>query len=187
MGTDGELFRLRDAKGLVHLAQLLSRPGEELHALDLVAHAEGGMDPRAIAGSVAGELSIRAGGQADVGPTLDAEAKRSYRDRAVELRDELEEAESFNDPERAARAREELAWIAEQLTGAVGLGGRDRRTGSDAERARVNVTRAIRAALRRVGERDEELGRHLQGTVRTGTFCSYEPDPSEPLAWTVDP
>ena len=168
MGTDGELFRLRDAKGLVHLAQLLSRPGEELHALDLVAHAEGGMDPRAIAGSVAGELSIRAGGQADVGPTLDAEAKRSYRDRAVELRDELEEAESFNDPERAARAREELAWIAEQLTGAVGLGGRDRRTGSDAERARVNVTRAIRAALRRVGERDEELGRHLQGTVRTG-------------------
>jgi hypothetical protein len=187
MGTDGELFRLRDAKGLVHLAQLLSRPGEELHALDLVAHAEGGMDPRAIAGSVAGELSVRAGGQADVGPTLDAEAKRSYRDRAVELRDELEEAESFNDPERAARAREELAWIAEQLTGAVGLGGRDRRTGSDAERARVNVTRAIRAALRRVGERDEELGRHLQGTVRTGTFCSYEPDPSEPLAWTVDP
>ena len=168
MGTDGELFRLRDAKGLVHLAQLLSRPGEELHALDLVAHAEGGVDPRAIAGSVAGELSIRAGGQADVGPTLDAEAKRSYRDRALEL-------------------REELAWIAEQLTGAVGLGGRDRRIGSDAERARVNVTRAIRAALRRVGERDEALGRHLQGTVRTGTFCSYEPDPSEPLAWTVDP
>ena len=124
MGTDGELFRLRDAKGLVHLAQLLSRPGEELHALDLVAHAEGGMDPRAIAGSVAAELSIRAGGQADVGPTLDAEAKRSYRDRAIELRDELEEAESFNDPERAARAREELAWIAEQLTGAVGRGAR---------------------------------------------------------------
>ena len=187
MGADGEIFRLRDAKGLVHLAQLLARPGEELHALDLVAHAEGGIDPRAVAGSVAGELSVRAGGQADVGPTLDAEAKRSYRERATELRDELEEAESFNDPERAARAREELAWIAEQLSGAVGLGGRDRRTGSDAERARVNVTRAIRAALRRVGERDAALGRHLQDTVRTGTFCSYEPDPAEPLAWTVDP
>jgi hypothetical protein len=186
MGTGGELFHLRDAKGLVHLAQLLARPGEELHALDLVAHAEGGSAPRAVAG-VSAELSVRHGGQADVGPTLDAEAKRSYRERAIELRDELDEAESFNDPERAARAREELAWIAEQLTGAVGLGGRDRRTGSDAERARVNVTRAIRAALRRVEERDAELGRLLQGTVRTGTFCSYEPDPSEPLAWTVDP
>ena len=123
----------------------------------------------------------------DAGPALDAQAKAAYRTRVQELRDELEEAESFNDPERAARAREELAWIAEQLTGAVGLGGRERRTGSDAERARVNVTRAIRAALRRVGERDAELGRHLQGTVRTGTFCSYEPDPTEPLAWTVDP
>ena len=98
------------------------------------------------------------------GPTLDAEAKRPLPRRAVELRDELEEAESFNDPERAARAREELAWIAEQLTGAVGLGGRDRRTGSDAERARVNVTRAIRAraaARRRArrGARSPPAGR----------------------------
>jgi hypothetical protein len=187
MGMEGELFRLRDAKGLVHLAQLLARPGEELHALDLVAHAEGGPVPSAVAGGVAGELAIRVGGQADVGPALDAEAKRSYRERAGELRDELEEAESFNDPERAARAREELAWIADQLSGAVGLGGRDRRTGSDAERARVNVTRAIRAVLRRVAERDAELGGHLQTTVRTGTFCAYEPDPGQPVAWTVLP
>jgi hypothetical protein len=187
VGMEGSLFRLRDAKGLVHLAQLLLRPGEELHALDLVSHAEGGAAPQAVAGGVAGELAVRVGGQADVGPALDAEAKRSYRDRASELRDELEEAEAFNDPERAARAREELAWIADQLSGAVGLGGRDRRTGSDAERARVNVTRAIRAALRRVEERDAELGEHLQATVRTGTFCAYEPDPGQPVAWTVQP
>jgi non-specific serine/threonine protein kinase len=169
----------------VHLAQLLQRPGEELHALDLVAQAEGGPAPRALAGGVPAELGVRSGGQADTGPVLDAEAKRSYRDRAEELRGEIDEAESFNDPERAARAREELSWIADQLTGAVGLGGRDRRTGSDAERARVNVTRAIRAALKRVEERDPELGRVLQATVRTGTFCCYEPDPAEPVAWTV--
>jgi len=187
MGMEGSLFRLRDAKGLVHLAQLLARPGEELHALDLVSYAEGSAGTPAVAGNVAGELAIRIGGQADVGPALDAEAKRSYRDRAGELRDELEEAESFNDPERAARAREELAWLADQLSGAVGLGGRDRRTGSDAERARVNVTRAIRAALKRVEERDADLGSHLQATVRTGTFCSYEPDPAQPVAWTVQP
>jgi hypothetical protein len=187
VGMEGSLFRVRDAKGLAHLAQLLARPGEELHALDLVAQAEGAVGARAVAGGVAGELDVRHGGQADVGPVLDAEAKRSYRDRLEELQSEIEEAEAFNDPERAARAREELAWLADQLSGAVGLGGRDRRTGSDAERARVNVTRAIRAALRRVEERDAELGRILQATVRTGTFCSYEPDPSEPLQWTVQP
>jgi hypothetical protein len=187
MGMEGALFRVRDAKGLAHLAQLLARPGEELHALDLVAQAEGVVGVRAAAGSVVGELDLRHGGQADVGPVLDAEAKRSYRDRAEELRLEIDEADAFNDPERAARAREELAWIADQLTGAIGLGGRDRRTGSDAERARVNVTRAIRAALRRVQERDAELGRILQATVRTGTFCSYEPDPAEPLQWSVEP
>jgi hypothetical protein len=185
VGMEGSLFRVRDAKGLAHLAQLLQRPGEELHALDLVAQAEGGAAPRALAGGVPAELAVRSGGQADTGPLLDAEAKRSYRDRAEELRGEIDEAESFNDPERAARAREELAWIADQLAGAIGLGGRDRRSGSDAERARVNVTRAIRAALKRVGERDPELGRILQATVRTGTFCAYEPDAAEPVAWTV--
>ena len=65
---------------------------------------------------------------------------------------------SFNDPERAARARDELGFLARELAGAVGLGGRDRKTGSDAERARVNVTRAIRTALKRVSDHDPVLG-----------------------------
>jgi len=58
-----------------------------------------------------------------------------------ELREEIEEAESFNDPERRARGRAELDFIAAELGRAVGLRGRDRPQGSDAERARVNVTR----------------------------------------------
>ena len=72
----------------------------------------------------------------------------------AELQEEIEEADAFNDPERAAGAREELGFLARELAGAVGLGGRDRKTGSDAERARVNVTRAIRTALKRVADHD---------------------------------
>jgi hypothetical protein len=67
----------------------------------------------------------------------------------------------------------------------VGLGGRDRRAASSAERARVNVTRAIRAALGRIAEHSPALGRHLEATVRTGTFCSYVPDPRLPLTWQL--
>ncbi|HYF28143.1 MAG TPA: hypothetical protein VD931_20530, partial [Baekduia sp.] len=87
---------------------------------------------------------------------------------------------------RADGARAELQQIADAVTGATGLGGRARRTGSPAERARVNVTRAIKAVLKRVAEHDELLGRELTATVRTGTFCLYEPDPRRPVTWEVD-
>jgi hypothetical protein len=103
----------------------------------------------------------------------------------AELQEEIDEAESFNDPERAARAREELEFVARELAGAVGLGGRDRMVGSDAERARVNVTRAIRSVLKRISEADPELGRRLDAAVRTGTFCVYAPDPRDELAWDL--
>ena len=107
-----------------------------------------------------------------------------YRSRLDELREEIDEAESFNDPERAARAREEMEFVTAELAGAVGLGGRDRKASSDAERARVSVTRAIRSAVEKLGANDPTLGRHLDVTVKTGTFCSYQPEPGTP-AWTV--
>src|SRR5205085_1404269 len=116
---------------------------------------------------------------------LDAEAKAAYRARVRELREDIEEAESFNDPERAARAHDELAFLARELAGAVGLGGRDRKVGSDAERARVNVTRAIRTALKRIADHDPALGRSLGGAIRTGTFCAYEPPPGDEPVWDL--
>lgn len=53
------------------------------------------------------------------------------------------------------------------------------------ERARVNVTRAIGAALKRLAAHHPALGRHLAVTIRTGTFCSYTPDPRVPVRWTL--
>src|SRR5919204_145316 len=113
----------------------------------------------------------------DAGELLDEAAKTSYRERIEELRAELEEAESWNDPERVAAAREELDFLSHELASAVGLGGRGRKAASASERARVNVTRAIRSALKRIGENDAELGRRLEAAVKTGTFCSYRPVP----------
>jgi hypothetical protein len=86
---------------------------------------------------------------------------------------------------RTAKAEEELEFLVHELAGAVGFGGRDRMTGSAAERARVNVTRAIRAALDRVEEHNPTLGRHLATTIRTGVYCSYAPDPRVPTAWQL--
>ncbi len=75
--------------------------------------------------------------------------------------------------------------IAAELSGAVGLGGRDRKAASSAERARVNVTRAFRSALKRISDQDPGLGRYLESCVRTGAFCSYRPDPGRPVEWDL--
>jgi hypothetical protein len=121
----------------------------------------------------------------ETGAILDPQAKEAYRHRLEELQEELREAEGWADTERAARAREEMEFLADELAGAIGLGGRDRRAPSDAERARVNVTKAIRAALARIDQHSPALGRHLANTIRTGTFCSYVPDPRVSAAWQL--
>lgn len=88
-----------------------------------------------------------------------------------------------NDSYRAARARSETDAMAEQLAAAVGLGGRDRRASSDAERARTAVTKRIKEAINRIGEVIPPLGRHLAARIKTGYFCSYNPHPDRPVVW----
>jgi hypothetical protein len=183
---DGAVVRLRDAKGLRHLARLLALPGREFNAVDLEA-AEGQPAPAAPPAGARGragdgELAVRPD-LGDAGPLLDATAKAAYQARLADLRAELEEAEAFNDPARATKARQELDFLVGELARAVGLGGRDRRAAAHAERARLNATRAIRAAMANLAAANPSLGRHLSSTVRTGRYCAYTPDPRLPIAW----
>jgi hypothetical protein len=174
-----DLFRLRDSKGLHYLSRLLAAPSIEIHALELAR--SDGASAVGVGGMLAPELRID--GLGDAGPLLDAEAKAAYRERLVEIRSERAEAEDWNDPERVARLDEEERALVGELVAAVGLGGRDRPAASAAERARVSVTRAIRGAMGRIAEQSLPLGAHLEATVRTGTFCAYNPDPRSPLTW----
>ena len=167
VGDRDSLFRLRDTKGMGYLAVLLANPGREFHALEL----EAGDGEAAPVG--------------DAGEALDASARAAYRSRLEDLASELEEARSHNDVGRAERLESEIDAISQELERAFGLGGRARRVGSAAERARVNVTRAILGAVRKVESHSTRLGRELAATVRTGAFCAYQPDPSRPLRWRL--
>jgi tetratricopeptide (TPR) repeat protein len=181
----GSVVHLKDTKGLRHLARLLAHPGREFHATDLEA-AEGRAAPAAPVGSrsraESGDLEVRPD-LGDAGELLDRSAKAAYKARLDALREELEEAERFNDPTRAAKASAERDFLVAELARAVGLGGRDRRAASHAERARLNVTRAIRAAMAKLARANPSLGGHLSSTIRTGRYCSYTPDPRAPIAW----
>jgi tetratricopeptide (TPR) repeat protein len=153
-------FHLKDMRGVRLLATLVAEPGREFHVLDLSAGSKARTEP------------IDRG---DAGEALDEEARRQYQTRVSDLQEELQEAESWNDSARAERVREELDFIQQGVSAAVGLGGRERKVGSAAERARVNVQRRIRDAIRRIESHHPGLAKHLDRSVRTGTYCAYEP------------
>src|SRR4029453_1764035 len=111
----------------------------------------------------------------DAGEHLDRDARDAYRARLEDLEEERREAEQFGDAARARRAQDEIDFLAAELARAVGLGGRARKAGAAAERARVAVQKRIREAIRKIGDELPPLGHHLTMTVQTGTFCAYRP------------
>lgn len=179
----GSVSRLKDSKGLRFLAHLLANPAAEIHVLDLVAQVEG--RSRAAAPNPDRSMSVESEGLGDAGDVLDTAAKAAYKQRLEDLQEEIEEAHAFNDAARAERLEDEKDALIQQLAGAVGLGGRDRKAASVAERARVSVTKTIKDALKKIAENDADLGEHLNPTVRTGTYCSYTPDPRAKIKWQL--
>ena len=177
---DGQSLRLRDVKGLRYIAFLLAAPGREVHVLELVAAVDGAPQADATAGD-----GLQAVSGTAFDPLLDPQAKAEYRGRLEDLRAEYDEARGFGDDERAARIEQEIDALVEGLARAAGLGGRDRQMASPAERARVNVTKAIRTAIKLAGRESPTLEEHLTASIHTGRFCSYAPPGAAPPRWHI--
>lgn len=175
--------RVRDSKGLRDLARLLAVPNQEVLAAELLTAGHRTAAAAALSPVAADQhgLSVIGAGRGD--PILDDRARREYRQRLVELRDELDEAERHHDGARADNARLERELITDELASSLGLGGRPRRSGDVAERARKAVTQRVRAAIHRLGRDHPDLGRHLDRSIRTGTYCSYAPE--RPTSWSL--
>ena len=183
----GDTAFLKCTRGLQCLAILLRSPGREFHVSELLASLPDA-PPATSAKHTNGHLHeagdhLVIAGLPDGSPILDAQAKAEYKRRLHELRQELEEAEQFNAPDRAAKAHEEMDAIAHHLSSAIGLGGRDRKTSSEAERARCAVTKRIKQAIEKIADAIPALGHHLKARIKTGYFCSYNPHPDRPVAW----
>ena len=182
---EGTTFFLRHTKGLAYLALLLGSPGREHHVLDMVSVTAGhaAPAPRSVRDGDASGVRNPTGAIPDGG--LDDEARRAYRDRLRELQLEHDDAESSNDAVGMEQRRWEIDALTRELGAAYGLGGRQRPEHSAAERARQSVGKAIREAIARIEREDPGLGIHLSRAVRTGVFCSYDPEPSTLRSWRL--
>src|ERR1700686_1788774 len=191
VGFGGKAFRLKDTKGLGYLAHLLRHPAAEGHVLDLAGGIAGERDEETGQSSRGlprrdedlEKAGIHIASLGDAGEMLDEQAKVAYRRRLSELREELEEAKELGNVERAEQAEQEIDALTAELSRAVGLGGRNRRAASASERARQSIGKTIKSVLERIAQGDAQLGDILSRCVKTGTFCSYQPDPNFPIGW----
>jgi hypothetical protein len=169
VGDEHDTFALADLKGLHYLRHLVARPGVDLEVLSL---------SDAVAGHPGTDLR-----QGDTGDVLDASAVAAYRRRLDELDAALDVADSQGDQHAAEAAAAERDALLEQLRGATGLGGRVRRRGASAERARIAIRKAIAATIIQIEGHDPSLARILRDSVHTGSACRYDPNPDLPITW----
>lgn len=157
----GTTAQVPHARGMVDLAVLLARPEQAVSVLELL-----------------GDVDDTRGAEA-----LDERARREIRARLRELDEEVADAEATHDGERAAAAREQLQLLAETVARDFGLGGKTRRVGDPIERARKTVSVRIRRTIATIKQAHPTLGRHLERSIDTGTFCAYRP--AEGTSWEI--
>ena len=167
---DGERWRIHfngtealipDLKGIHDLSRLLSQPHAPVHCTDLM-----------------GAVMIASGEQ-----MFDEKAKAAYRDRMLNLQEQIDEAEERADADQLAALQEEYDQLLDHLSGAIGKRGKTRRAGGTIEKCRAAVTWRIRSAIKKIEETHSPLGRHLKAAVKTGTFCEYNPE--RETAWVI--
>ena len=155
MTFEGSTVRIPEVKGFLDLAQLLVRPGAEIHCTDLMGSP------------------VRSGDREIV---MDEKARHSYQQRIRDLQAEITQAEQMNDLGRTEKLNAELDQITDHLSKALGIGRRTREFNAPVERARAAVTWRIRSAIRKIQAAHPSLGRHFANSIRTGAFCSYSPE-----------
>lgn len=187
----GNACRIKDSQGMRHIAQLLRHPDREFQARELEirsASSESGMLSKTRTASLeenSSETGSRLSESGDLGGMLDARAKNAYRQRLADLRGALAQAKSVGNVAGASELEEEISFLARELSRAVGLGGRDRRAGSIAERARLNVSRAIHRAIERIAAHDRQAGDLLRIRIRTGSLCVYREGEGSAIDWQL--
>jgi tetratricopeptide (TPR) repeat protein len=168
---DGRTVHLPHTKGLADLHRLLQQPGIEVAAVELLAVP--------LNDTEAGE-AVAADARLGGDDLLDAEARARYRDHLEALDEQIDTAAALGDDARAAALDAERQALIDELKAATGLGGRSRRLGDNAERARKSVTNRIRNTLKKIEAVHPALARHLQGAVATGSACVYRANAEAP-------
>lgn len=171
---------LKHLEGLIYIAHLLSRPGQEIDAIELASLGSRVAD---ISTSPASRLSaaeieetgLSVAGFSDAGAAIDAKTAQQCRDRLDSIEKGIRDAKDNYDHETIEKLEDEKDKIMDYLKLTTGLGGRIRKVGSGAEKARISVKVNITRAVKALREQDKALGQFFDQSVNTGNCCCYSP------------
>jgi hypothetical protein len=156
------------SKGVAYIARLLDKPRQSFHAAELRSLVRGK--------SESPEL-----GSGD--ELIDEEALADFSRRLHESEGELREARASNDLGRIEQLEEERDAILQEVENSGGIGLKKRSFANYRKRATQSVSKASQRGLEAIRQEHEELWRHLDRSLKTGEFLSY--DPETDVIWSV--
>lgn len=152
---------IKDCKGLHDIAKLLEQPETQLNCTELMG----------VVLETAGTSMI------------DDRAMKEYKTKVRTLKVDISDAEEMGLYQKADQLRSEYETLVEHLSKVMGLSHKIRKTGSSMEKARAAVTWRIRNAIKKIEKVHPQLAKHLANSIKTGTYCSYEPE--TPHEWNT--
>jgi hypothetical protein len=173
----------RDSRGMRYIHQLLALKSDEcLGATDLVGRAPGRGGqvahpeevPAIVEALTNGDLVHQSAHRPDY--LLPSQVALDLQDVLAARQEQLTHA--VNGAERAELA-DEIENIGSYMKAARSNG----RFQDRAKRDRSSVKNAITRAIKVIAEHDPDLARHLRNSIRTGYWCSYQPE--KPIGWSL--
>ena len=156
---EGGEAQLQEVKGLYDIQKMLARPRQLFHCAELM-------------GTLLNEKGER---------LFDSKARKEYEKKILKLQIDMQDAEKLSDFVRLEKLQDEYDQLIDHLSQSLGFKGKARETGSTIEKARSAITWRIRNAIAKIECQHNLLGAHLANAIKTGTFCTYQPE--RPLAW----
>lgn len=154
LSYENSAIQLPEVKGFYDIQKMLSQPRQLFHCAELM-------------GNVVNEKGEK---------LFDAKAKKQYEKKIVDLQADIREAEQRSDFLQLEKLQDEYDKLIEHLSQSLGIKGKIRESSNPVEKARSAVTWRIRSAIARIESHHPQLGAHLSNAIKTGSFCSYQPD-----------
>ncbi|MDR2012006.1 MAG: 7-cyano-7-deazaguanine synthase [Rhodanobacter sp.] len=177
-------------KGAEYINLLLAHPDREASVYEVVCgYALGVAD---LAKSGLEHDDIQEGFQVmtgvplgDAGVVVDRKAVEQYRAKYQSLVTEKAEAEQDGDHQRVEEIEDEMAQIADAITGGVGKGGKLRKAGDKRKNVRDAFRNSVNRAIKAIEKYDKPLATHLTSSISFGNEVVYRPQPA--VVWDVRP
>jgi hypothetical protein len=123
------------------------------------------------------ETGISVGGLEDAGDAIDRTDVVSVQARLNQLKDKISDAEELGNLEEKETLEEEAINLVKYLKSNLNHKGKPRKIGGAHEKIRKAVSAAVSRAITNIKIGHPDLGKHLEESIGTGSYCSYIPFP----------